>query len=122
MNSDDYVLFSKALQDGKARSNHVRVNVVGNQGVGKTTLITRLQRKECIQGHRKHCPTEALDVDEITLRCTQTKDSEKKWETKENGKCMVVCTMTRPVIIGSISVASYAKTGPIVISEIRTSP
>ncbi|XP_052760022.1 uncharacterized protein LOC128202891 [Mya arenaria] len=83
--NEDRTLFAKTLEKGKARANHVRVNVVGNQGVGKTTLVQRLQRKKSTLPE-KTMPTEALGIEEITCRCLQPLDDEKKkWETKESG-------------------------------------
>jgi len=76
-----------ALREGKASSNHIRVNVVGNQGVGKTTLVKRLQReiKSCKDQVTE--PTEALDIKRVTLRCVQSATSEdKEWQTDLTGK------------------------------------
>lgn len=35
-------LLGRALNDGNASSSHIRINVIGNQGVGKTSLVQRL--------------------------------------------------------------------------------
>ncbi|WAR15551.1 hypothetical protein MAR_005656, partial [Mya arenaria] len=61
--NEDRTLFAKTLEKGKARANHRK----------KSTLP------------EKTMPTEALGIEEITCRCLQPLDDEKKkWETKES--------------------------------------
>lgn len=77
---------STALRTGKASSNHIRINVVGNQGVGKTTLVQRLQRSLTSCESQNPDPTEALDIDRITLRCIQSANAENtEWQTNPEG-------------------------------------
>lgn len=86
LTSQDLAFISTALRKGKASSNHIRVNVVGNQNVGKTTLVKGLQRKLGSCKDRVACPTEALEIDEINLRCVQPKDNEDtEWQCSADG-------------------------------------
>ena len=87
LRSEDYNLLYTAMKHGKAHSNHLRVNVVGNQDAGKTTLVKRLQRvlSSCIDNDTQ--PTEALDIDKTTIRCIQSLDGIVEWQTKQTGKC-----------------------------------
>jgi len=62
----------------------VRVNVVGHQGVGKTTLVKRLQGFSPTCPDRNIQPTEALDIEENTCRCTE-QPGNRIWETNING-------------------------------------
>ncbi|WAR15537.1 hypothetical protein MAR_005642 [Mya arenaria] len=82
LREEDWLMFYKAMVRGQARSNHIRVNVVGNQGVGKTTLVRRLQGKKTVCPDRRQAPTEALDIDENICHCVQAANgTEKQWET-----------------------------------------
>lgn len=86
LTNEDWLLLTSALRKGETRSNHLRVNVVGNQKVGKTTLIQRLQRELTSCRDRPTQPTEALDIDEITLRCVDNgAEKTKVWETEKRG-------------------------------------
>ena len=80
-------MLSIALREGKASSNHIRVNIVGNQGVGKTTLVQRLQRTMTSCKGQVTEATEALAIDRITLRCIQAATGEStEWQTDLSGK------------------------------------
>lgn len=83
---DDWRLLSMALSNGKASSNHIRVNIVGNQRVGKTTLMRRLQRRLSSCKDQESSPTEALSIEEITLRCVQNpKNKDTEWQSNDSG-------------------------------------
>ena len=85
LDEEDWKLYRKTLKFGRARSNHVRVNVVGNQGAGKTSLVSRLQEIdiECPDPNRR--PTEGLKINQVTTRCVE-RGGERYWETKAEGK------------------------------------
>lgn len=85
LNNDDWILFRKTLKFGRARSNHVRVNVVGNQGAGKTTLVKRLQEIDIKCPDNCQPPTEGLVINQVTSRCVE-RNGVKYWETKDTGK------------------------------------
>lgn len=45
-NAEHWNLLSQTLKCGRAKSNHVRVNIIGNQGASETTIISRLHGKD----------------------------------------------------------------------------
>lgn len=89
INAEHWNLLTQTLRCGRAKSNHVRVNFIGNQGAGKTTIIWRLHQKDvkCPDEHQK--PTEALEINEIASRCLEV-NGEKYWETDLNGNFMLI--------------------------------
>jgi len=64
------------------------VNVVGQQGVGKTTLVKRLQGFSPTCPDKNIHPTEALDVMENTCRCIEQLGN-RIWETNIEGSQIV---------------------------------
>ncbi|XP_045177045.2 uncharacterized protein LOC123537399 [Mercenaria mercenaria] len=84
LNSGDWTLFRKTLKLGKARSNHVRVIVVGNQGAGKTSLVKRLQKIDIKCPDEGQLPTEGLEINQVATRCT-VRDGERYWEADDRG-------------------------------------
>lgn len=92
MGEKDWKDFADTLRFGRAKSNHVRVNVVGNQNAGKTTLVKLLQNMDVKCPDKLQPPTEALDITEITSRCTEI-DGKKHWETDVagNSELWILC-------------------------------
>ncbi|KAK3611907.1 hypothetical protein CHS0354_013971 [Potamilus streckersoni] len=67
-------LFEEALKDGKETMHNIRIMVVGQQGVGKTTLIKRLLGEE-VNISERHI-TEGIDV---YVNCCYASLSTHKW-------------------------------------------
>ncbi|XP_045177026.2 uncharacterized protein LOC123537390 [Mercenaria mercenaria] len=84
VDNNDWDLFRKTLKLGRARSNHVRVNIVGNQGAGKTSLVKRLQEIDIKCPDNSQKPTEGLEINQVTTRCAE-RDGIRYWETKYRG-------------------------------------
>ena len=82
---EDWDSFERTLRHGAARSNHLRVNVVGNHGVGKTTLIKRLLQQEVKCPDPGHVSTENLEVHHLVARCWE-RNGEKVWQHDSSGK------------------------------------
>lgn len=92
----DWDLLNRTLRYGRAKSNHVRVNVIGNQNAGKTTLVMRLHNLDvkCPDNNLK--PTEALEIKEVSSRCIEDGE-EKVWETNLEGKTTVYINFVLPL-------------------------
>jgi len=65
------------------------VNVVGQQGVGKTTLVKRLQGFSPTCPDKIIHPTEALDVMENTCHCIEQLGN-RIWETNIEGNTLLL--------------------------------
>ncbi|XP_060598665.1 uncharacterized protein LOC132752367 isoform X2 [Ruditapes philippinarum] len=84
LDENDWKLYRRTLELGRARSNHVRVNIVGNQGAGKTSLVKRLQGVDVKCSDLNQRPTEGLEINQVTTRCIE-RDGQRYWEANENG-------------------------------------
>lgn len=84
LDDKDWKLYRQTLQNGKARTYHIRVNIMGNQGAGKTTLVKRLQEVEVVCPDRMQRSTEILEINQINTKCTE-KGGERVWETNDRG-------------------------------------
>ncbi|KAL4237678.1 Leucine-rich repeat serine/threonine-protein kinase 2 [Mactra antiquata] len=84
LDDNDWKLYSKTLNDGSARSNHVRVNVVGNLWDGKTTLIQRLQGKNVKCPDTPTRPTKGICINQVTSTCI-VKGDKRLWSPIDGG-------------------------------------
>lgn len=84
LTEEHWRLYRATLTTSKARSNHVRVNVMGIQEAGKTTLIQRLQCLNIDCPVSKMKPTEGLNIYHTTLRCFEV-NGKREWEWKDGG-------------------------------------
>ncbi|XP_045169165.2 uncharacterized protein LOC123531925 [Mercenaria mercenaria] len=80
----DWDLLCQTLRCGRAKSNHVRVNIIGNQQAGKTTLVKRLHNMDVQCPDKHQIPTEVFEINEVSSRCKEI-DGEKHWDTKREG-------------------------------------
>ncbi|KAL3889088.1 hypothetical protein ACJMK2_001444 [Sinanodonta woodiana] len=79
MDTRSLQIYKKALNEGKEKVHNIRVMVVGQYGVGKTTLTQRLLGKN-VNISERHS-TEGIDVH---IECSKVSLSTGEWTTQEN--------------------------------------
>ncbi|KAL3888112.1 hypothetical protein ACJMK2_000492 [Sinanodonta woodiana] len=78
-------LFEEALKDGKETVHSIRVMVVGQMGVGKTTLVNRLLGEEVNISDRHS--TEGID---IYVNCCDVSLSTHEWTRRTKDNCVML--------------------------------
>ncbi|KAL3888928.1 hypothetical protein ACJMK2_001288, partial [Sinanodonta woodiana] len=78
MDTRSLQMYKNALCDGKEKMYNIRVMVVGQYGVGKTTLTQRLLGKNVNLSERHS--TEGID---IHIECSKISLSTGEWTTQE---------------------------------------
>ncbi|KAK3592281.1 hypothetical protein CHS0354_034049 [Potamilus streckersoni] len=68
-------LYIEALANGKEKAYNIRVMIVGNQGVGKTSLVQRLLGEQVKEGQ-----SESTEGIEVHTRCCQIDHATGEWK------------------------------------------